>query len=75
MKRKTSVSIDDDLLKKAGQIAEENERSKAWIIEKLIEVLVATADHNKTFSENLQRVSYEVKKAAENNAFIPRYTR
>jgi predicted transcriptional regulator len=65
MKMKTSISIDRELLEKVGKIAARDERSKAYVIEKLMELLVTVAterDPSQSLSELLLRVSQELKK-------------
>lgn len=61
MKIKTSISIEESILKKAKEVADGEERSTSYVLEKIITSVLSTADDSKSFSEALKQVAGEIK--------------
>lgn len=57
MKIKTSVSIEDTVLEKIESLAKEVDRSRSWVIERIIEVVIGSLPSNTTITDEVLRAA------------------
>lgn len=65
MKIKTSVSLNDKTHKKVSELADQEERSTSFLIEKTVEAVLKLAKVGESYSDTLKRVASALDKKSE----------
>jgi hypothetical protein len=61
MKKKTSLSLDAELLENADRAAAILDRSRSYVLEKIITVALAGADDADAFADRIKNLAEELK--------------
>lgn len=61
MKIKTSISIEESVLEKAKKVAIREDRSTSYVLEKIIEGVLSTADETEHFADAIKKFADHLK--------------